>query len=81
MFLKFFANFSQSAAAPVRTDCFATQQMAKTLRNEINTKHTIFTWKNLSPFKVKNHDLPHVEFSHNPLTGKNCYKITPTVTK
>ena len=33
----------------------------------------------MSPSKVKNHDLLHVEFSHNLLTGKNGYKVTPTV--
>jgi len=42
---------------------------------------SMFTWKTLSPSKVKNHDLPHIGFSHNPLTGKNGYKVTSTVRK
>jgi len=69
VFLKIFANLLQTAVALVRTGCSSTQQIAKTLRNEINKEHMIFTWKTLNPSKVKNHDLPHVGFSHNLLNG------------
>ena len=34
-----------------------------------NEEHTIFTWKTSSPTVVKNHDLPPVGFSLNPLNG------------
>jgi len=41
-------------------------------------EHTIFTWKTSSLTEVKNHDLPLVGFSHNPLNGPKCYKVTHT---
>jgi len=54
-----------------------TQQKAKIQRNN---EHMIFTWKTSSPTEVRNHELPLVGFSHNPLNGIKRYNVTTTVT-
>jgi len=65
--LKIFAKFSQTVVAPIRIGRSSTQQIAKTLRNEINKEHTIF---NLEPIQGKKPRPTHVGFSHNPLNGQ-----------
>ena len=63
--------------------CLFEQGVLDTAESNVsgNKEHTIFTWKTLSPIEVKNHDLPPVGFSHNPLNGPKRYKVTHIVTK
>ena len=51
---------------------FLTQQEAKIQQHN---EYTIFMRKTSSPTEVKNHDLPLVGFSHNPLNGLEKEKI------
>ena len=46
-----------------------------------NAEHIIFIWKTSSATEVKNHDLPPIGFSLNPLNRQKRYKVSPTVTK
>ena len=56
-----------------------------TQQKEEVSENSIFTLKTSNPTEVKNHDLPHVGFSHNPLNGletlqsnNHCYHLQLT---
>jgi len=53
---------------------WSSQNKRQIMRKIKNTR--IFTWKTLCPTKVKNHDLPPVEFSLFTIPGKHGYNVT-----
>ena len=75
-----FSQFSQnSRKQPASLFGQAVLDIAKSKRQR-NDEHMIFTWKTSSPSEVKNHDLPLVEFLHNPLNGLETLQSNSHVT-